>query len=541
MKRKGHKTAAVCLLLAAAMLLGACGAATPEGEPQATSPAAQGEQTGDLPGTELGVMGAADSIFSLNYNSSASLNPYATTDNKNLLVTQLVCDNVFELDDDYNLSSRIVTSWSVSAEGTWWTLKIDTGVKMHDGSNLTAADVAYSIQLARSSERYSGRFLTMYGVSSSGEDTVNISTSKPDLQLLYLLTVPVVKYGSISSSKPVASGPYMYVEGEDYLEAFDGYAGEGALPVDRVYLREYTETEEIITAFEDSYIDLVVNDPSGKSNLGYGGNTETRYFTTTNMHYFGFNMESEFVNYQPYRYALQLAVDREYAAETLMNGGAVAAALPISPRSPLYDTGMARELRYDMAACLEVLQNSNVQDYDSDGKLEYVDMSAMREIEIDLVVCSESAGKGDIAKKFADDLAEIGVTVNVRELSWNDYITALQNRDFDMYYAEVKLPANFDLTRLLTQEAALNYGGIDDENYATYIDAFLAAGDTGRAQACSDMLTYIATNAPIVPICFERQEVITHRNAITGINPTSSNVFFGITDWQINFSTEEEN
>ena len=299
MKHKRARRGALCLLLAAAMALSACGLSTDDPEPSDARPAGQ---PGSLPGSELGVMGAADDVFSLNYNSAASLNPYATMDSKNLLVTQLVCDNVFELDDDYNLTSRIITSWSVSAEGTWWTLKVNTDVDMHDGTKLTAADVAYSIQLARSSERYSGRFATMYGVSSSGGDTVNISTSKADLQLLYLLTVPVVKYGSLGSARPVASGPYMYVEGEDYLQAFDGYAGQGALPVERVYLKEYTETEEIITAFEDSYIDLVVNDPSGKSNLGYGGNTEKRYFTTTNMHYLGFNMESEFVNSQANRY-----------------------------------------------------------------------------------------------------------------------------------------------------------------------------------------------------------------------------------------------
>ena len=538
MKHKRARRGALCLLLAAAMALSACGLSTDDPEPSDARPAGQ---PGSLPGSELGVMGAADDVFSLNYNSAASLNPYATMDSKNLLVTQLVCDNVFELDDDYNLTSRIITSWSVSAEGTWWTLKVNTDVDMHDGTKLTAADVAYSIQLARSSERYSGRFATMYGVSSSGGDTVNISTSKADLQLLYLLTVPVVKYGSLGSARPVASGPYMYVEGEDYLQAFDGYAGQGALPVERVYLKEYTETEEIITAFEDSYIDLVVNDPSGKSNLGYGGNTEKRYFTTTNMHYLGFNMESEFVNSQPNRYALQLAVDRQYAADTLMNGGAVAAALPISPRSPLYDSSLARELAYDMDECLEILNSTGVQDYDNDGKLEYVELSMMKEIELDLIVCSESAGKGDIAKKFADDLAEVGVTVNVRELSWNDYIYALQTKDFDIYYAEVKLPANFDLTRLLTQDAALNYGGIEDENYATYINSFLGAGDTGRAQTCRDMLSYISMNAPIIPVCFERQEVITHRNAITGINPTSGNVFFGITGWTVNFGTEEEN
>ena len=521
MKRKIRAAAAILLMLC---LLTACG--------QAAEPQSSGAPTptpGVLPGTELGVRDAADDVFSLNYNSSLSLNPYATTDNKNLLVTQLVCDNVFELDDDYQLSSRIVTNWTVSAEGTWWTLTIDTSIPMHDGSTLTAADVAYSIQLARNSERYSGRFSNVYGISPSGTDTVNISTARADLQLPYLLTVPVIKYGSYSSSRPVASGPYMYMEGEDYL------AGGGSLPVDRVYLKEYTETEEIITAFEDAYIDLVVNDVSGKSNLGYGGNTETRYFTTTNMHYLAFNMESPFVSYQQFRYALSLAVDREYAADSLMNGGAVAAALPVSPRSPLYDSTRAAALRYDMEECAGIFDSTSVTDHDNDGWREYVDMSAIQEIELDLVVCSESAGKGDIAKKFASDLADIGIMVNVRELSWNDYVNALNTKDFDIYYAEVKLPANFDLTRLLTQEGALNYGGIDDENYATLINDYLKAGDASRQQACSSLLSYIAMNAPIVPICFERQEVITHRNAITGLDPTSSNVFFGITGWEINF------
>ena len=50
------------------------------------------------------------------------------------------------------------------------------------------------------------------------------------------------------------------------------------------------------------------------------------------------------------------------------------------------------------------------------------------------------------------------------------------------------------------------------------------------------MLLYIAQNAPIIPVCFERHEVITHRNVITGIEVTSSNVFYNISEWTIKFS-----
>ena len=410
-------------------LLAGCGSAAKDTEPDPVE--------GVLAGEELGVSDAADDIFSLNYNSSASLDPYATNDTNNLLISQLVFDNIFELSDDYELSSRIITSYS-SENGSYWTFTVDTSIKMHDGTNLTASDVSYSIQRAKQTSRYSGRFTYTYGVSATSEDTFVVNLGKADWLFPYLLNIPVVKDGSAGTARPVGSGPYKYVEDADYVEAFSGYVNYQTLPVDRIYFKEYSEAVDIITAFEDSYLDLIVNDPSGSGNFGYGGNTETRYYTTTNMHYFGFNMASEFVNNAQLRYVLQLAVDREYAADTLMGNGAVASCLPVSPLSPLYDESVARELKFDLELCARLLDSLDVKDTNGDGKREYVEYSQLKEIGIDLIVCSESAGKGDIAKQFASDLASIGVTVNVRELSWTDYQNALMNGDFDMYYADYR-------------------------------------------------------------------------------------------------------
>ena len=495
---------------------------------------------GNLPGTELGVSDAADEIFSLNYNSGASLNPYATNDTDNLLISQLVYDNIFELDDEYNLSSRISTDYETTNGGSYWTFTVDTSIKMHDGTNLTAADVAYSISLAKQTSRYRGRLTYYYGASATSDSTFAVSLGKADMLFPYLLTIPVVKNGSSGEAMPAGTGPYKYVEGENYVEAFDGHVNYQTLPVDKIYFKEYSETVDIITAFEDSYIDLVVNDPSGKSNLGYGGNTETRYYMTTNLHYFGFNSEAPFVGNAQFRYPLQLAVDREYAEGTLMQKGAVASALPVWPSSPFYSEGIADQVKFDLELCAMVLDNLGVTDMDNDGKREYVEYSKTQDINIDLIVCSESAGKGDIAKQFASDMGSLGVTVTVRELSWTEYQNALTNGDYDMYYAEVKLGADFDLTSILTEDGSLNYGKIKDENYATYINAFLAADELTRTQACEVLLNYITTNVPIIPICFERQEVISHRNVITGMNPNASNVFYGIENWTITFSNETD-
>ncbi len=212
----------------------------------------------------------------------------------------------------------------------------------------------------------------------------------------------------------------------------------------------------------------------------------------------------------------------------------MAATLPFSPNSPLYNEELASDFDYDLEKCLLILNNSGAKDYDDDGKLEYMITGIPMEISLDLIVCSEASGKADVAKKFAADLASIGVTVNVRELSWDDYLTALQDGDFDIYYGEVKLTADFSLTRLLTEDGDLNYCGIDDPTYGEYISQYLAAGDDMRQTCCDIMLRYIADTTPIIPICFERQEVITHRNIVSGLNPSQYNVFFGLGEWSIN-------
>ena len=537
MTKRFTKTIAAALAL---LLLPGCGAAE---DPQAQ----ESDYIGAAPGEELGISEAADDVFSLNYDSTQSLNPYATDNMSNILISQLVCLNVFDLDENYNLTSRVLESWEVSSNGAYWTFKVKSGIPMHDGSTLTAYDVAYSISLARRTSRYSGRFSCMYGASASDDTTFHISTNKPNQLLPYLLTVPVIKDGAASQTRPVSCGPYMYVEGADYVEAFAAY-GE-AMPVDRIYFKEYTEPESIITAFEDGYLDLTVNDTSSAANLGYGGNNEIRYYTTTNMHYIGVNMESEMLANPNLRYALALAVDREHAARDIMGGGAVASSLPISPLSPLYDDSVASVLDYNMQLCRQTLANSGMSDMDGDGMLEYVSYSVMHDAELTIIVCGESADKGDVCNKLAEDLASVGVRLNVREFSWADYLSALYGDDldgdgepdvkFDLYYAEVKLGADFDLSALLTENGAVNFGGVADENYATYINNFLAAGSLERGNACAEMLRYIATNSPIIPVCFERQEVITHRNVVTGIEVTSSNIFYNIADWTITFSDEE--
>ena len=141
------------------------------------------------------------------------------------------------------------------------------------------------------------------------------------------------------------------------------------------------------------------------------------------------------------------------------------------------------------------------------------------------------------ARDITARLRQAGITVTLRELPFADYLAALEERDFDMYYAEVKLTADFSLIQLLAPKGTLNYGGVGDASYETHIHAYLEAPEENRKFAADFMLRHIVDTAPIIPIAFEKQELLTHADIVTGIRPTQYNVFHNITNWRIDLAS----
>ena len=136
------------LLLAAATLfsLAACGE-TAAG-PEATPDPALDESAATVSGQTLTFAGAADDVFSLSLDYEESLNPVKTQSTLNQLVDCLVYDRLFEVDENFNVTSRILSDWYYSKNedsAGVWVLKVREGIQMHDGSTLTAQDVAYSV------------------------------------------------------------------------------------------------------------------------------------------------------------------------------------------------------------------------------------------------------------------------------------------------------------------------------------------------------------------------------------------------------------
>lgn len=496
---------------------------------------------GKSAGTELGQTAAADDIFTLNCNKSYSMNPLIATNTNNQLVCCLVYENIVEVDNNFEAQPNVVSEWS-SEDGSSWTLKVASGHTFHSGAQLTATDVAYSIQIAMSNDRYKARLSCVSGCSATDSETVVVNLTKKNMMFPALLSIPVIQYGTGNQTYPGGSGPYEYASDYNSLTVFSKYKNAATLPVKTIYLKEYSGTEETISAFADSLIDLVLNDPSSSTNIGYGSANDIRSYNTTNMHYIALNTYSNDFSNDALRFAMNYAFDRDYIVDQL-GGYAASANLPINPASSLYNDNYASQFNYGLNKVQEMLTNAGMKDYDNDGYLEFQSGDTLVEVDLSFLVYSGSTVKVNAAKNFAEDMQSIGLQVTVNKQDWDNYEKLLEAGNYDLCYCEVRLGADFDLSRLLSSGGALNYSSVSDSQLDDLISSYLAAGDDDRQTACDNMCAYIANKAYIIPLVFERHQLISHRGVVEGAKANENNPLYKIENWTIeieNVKTTDE-
>ncbi|MBI2918502.1 MAG: hypothetical protein HYY01_10985 [Chloroflexi bacterium] len=134
-----------------------------------------------------------------------------------------------ELTANGELKPRFATSWEQSADGLSWTFKLRQGIKFHDGQEMTAEDVKFSLEaVARPGARASrtATFRTrIKSIDVVDRYTVRINTNQPWVTLVYDLSTQAGSEGIVLpkgyvervgwtefNSKPIGSGPGTFAQ-----------------------------------------------------------------------------------------------------------------------------------------------------------------------------------------------------------------------------------------------------------------------------------------------------------------------------------------
>ena len=494
-------------LLAALVLLTGC--------------AAQGEAEGEADqeedqGTAEEIESYSDGRFTIQYDPEGSLDPFEDTNTYNDQMFSLVYEGLFALDDKLTPRPVLCESWDTQ-DGVTYTVTIKEGVSLHNGGELTASDAAWSINTARLSSKYASRLRCIETCTASDERTLTITLSAPNYMLPSLLDTPIVAAGS-EGAMPPGTGPYR-LSGSS-LTAFPGYRQETG--IDIIYLTEPLG-DDVERAFSETRLDLIAWDPLGGEELNVHCVRETRYYHTSQLIYLAFNCQTGPFTEAPLRRAVSYLVDREHICSDILGSSVQSAPLALSPVLEFYDTAWEEGSGYSRESFSQAISETGLQDEDMDG---YYDTS------IRFIVNNDSPAKVSAARRITTDLQNMGLRVELAELSWEAYTAALAAGNFHMCLAEARLSADFDLTPLVGTGGRLNYGGYSSEATDGYISAYLASGDeASRAYNAGQLCKSVLEESPVVPIAYKQMAVMTHPGVVTGAAPSQSGLFTGAAGW----------
>lgn len=122
--------------------------------------------------------------------------------------------------ETYEVEPRLVESWSTSDDGLEWTLNVRRDVEFHDGSAMTAADVAYSINQARdeSAPRTASLLTAIEEVVVVDDHTIVMKMSSRDSYIpAAFFDVRVLQDGGLDrdfTDAPIGTGPFKFVRWE---------------------------------------------------------------------------------------------------------------------------------------------------------------------------------------------------------------------------------------------------------------------------------------------------------------------------------------
>ena len=457
--------------------------------------------------------------FALPFSAGQTLDPLTCPDGMQQTVGALLYEGLFALDRELVPQQVLCSGYAYDPVTLTYTFSIRDGVTFSDGSPLTAADAAAALNRARTCDRYRSRLAQVRTISAVN-GTVSVVLTQANTGFPALLDIPIAKAASPTDLIPLGTGPYRYASDDQgpYLAANGNWRGNGKLPVEQIRLVNAKDRDIMLYQFSSHNVQLITADLTGAEPVSVTGNISFQEADTTVLQYVGFNTRRAPFNSADLRQAMALGINRWTVVSGFLSGHGTAAQFPVSPVSPLYPAAL--DTTYSYSAFQSAMTAA--------GYNRGASQSAT------LLVNEENAFKVAAATDIASALSAFDIKVEVRALPWAEYTAALSAGNFDLYYGEVKLTADWDLSRLTATGGALNYGGYTDPLTDQLLSDYATAADP--AAAMERLCHQLQAQAPILPVCFKTTSVLSQTDVVSGLSPTAANPFWNLSALHISLA-----
>lgn len=457
-----------------------------------------------------------------------TLDPGLVQDGDTIDALQQVFEGLVGWGENNQPEGRLAENWDIEDDGKTYVFHIKKGVKFHNGKEMTAEDIKWTMERNTSQalasptwqyladivgvrEHHEGKAQGISGIVVRDPYTLAVTIDKPRPyflgKLTYLICCAMDK-DALPESGPITdvkqmmgTGPFKAKQYERnqllVLEANKDYHGGAPLiemierPVIKdpaTRLAKYRSNEIDLLQLERQDLDAINKDEKLVKDL--------KPFDRPSIYYVGLNQKA----YAPFkdrrvRQAFAMAIDKDRIVKDIL-GGANKIANGIVPPGVIGHRDETNAIKFDIEGAKKLLADAG---FPGGKGLPPMELN-FRDGRPDVRIVAEAVQ--DMLQK------NLGVTINPRMMEWGAYLDKWNKGDVQIFHmrwaADYLDPENF-LSYMLSTTGPENKIGYSNPEY----DALCAKGDVTmdweqRAPLYAQAEDIVLQDAPWVPIYFQR-------------------------------------
>jgi len=347
-------------------------------------------------------------------------------------IDEIAYANIFEgltrIGPKGEVQPALAESWEISEDGKTYTFKLHDGVKFHDGTDLDAEDVKFSLERAMAEDSTNAQkvlFSAIQSVDAVDPTTVKVTLKQPQGSFLYNMgwgdaVIVAPESAETNKEKPIGTGPFKF---ENWAKGASitivknpEYWGEPAA-LDKAEFRFIPDAAASVTALLSGDVQAFPNFPAGDALPQIEadprfkvviGATEGETILAMN------NGKAPFDNLKV-RQAISHAVNRDEVILGASSGQGVPIGSHFSPANPAY-VDLTGTYPYDVEKAKALLAEAGYPDGFS-ATLKVPPPSYARQ-------------GGEI---IASELREIGINLEIVPIEWAQWLEQVfTNKDYDL-------------------------------------------------------------------------------------------------------------
>ena len=543
---KMKNVAAVAMAGCMAASLAACGgsastAASTETSTAASTEAATGEES---TGTASG--------FTVQLGSNPeTLDPALNNaiDGANTLIT--VFEPLLLIDENNEVIPGQAESYTVSDDGLVWTFTMRDGLKWSDGSDLTAKDFEYSFKRLAAPDTAAPYAETVVGMidgyadATGNPDAAGNTTTEPDFDALNVvasedgktltvtLSYPCAYFDKLAAFAAMSPVQQATVEanGDAWCTQPDTYVCNGPY-----YISQWVPSERIVLTKNPNYvggwdsskivsdtITLLLLEDSSASYTAYNSGEaqlvkdvptdeipsltkaedggDFYVDTILGTYYVSLNDQREPFTDPNVRKALSLAIDRDYVANTIMQGTYTPAYNLVGPgivdeSGMFYDnandgkTYISDDYEANLEAAKQALADAGYPNGEGFPVIEYS--------------TNDAGYHTPVAEYLQQAWGELGITVNINKVEWASFTPLRRAGDYDAsrngWVMDYNDPSN--MLELFTTSNGNNDGKYSSADFDAAIEASKVADKSVHFQKLHEAEDILMNDYACIPIAY---------------------------------------